>query len=97
MQQVVPAASVLAALRPGEVFAVITLTTHGGWSFLLRDGAIDAAPVEGNEAAITALVVASSGPLLSGPFALLLTGPADPSDLVGAPWLIRQMTIAHVP
>ena len=141
VQQVVPAASVLAALRPGEVFAAITLTTHGGWSFLLRDGAIDAAPVEGNEAAITALVkrvrssiespngslppfdtksaqalydatlgpvsarlvgakalvVAPSGPLLSVPFALLLTGPADPSDLAGAPWLIRQMTIAHVP
>jgi len=43
------------------------------------------------------LVVVPSGPLLSMPFALLLTGPANASDLSGAPWLIRQMTIAHVP
>jgi CHAT domain-containing protein len=35
--------------------------------------------------------------LLSLPFALLLTGPADAANLSGAPWLIRQMTIAHVP
>ena len=56
VQQVVPAADVLAALRPDEALAAITLTTHGGWSFLLRAGAIDAAPVKGDAAAITALV-----------------------------------------
>ncbi len=141
VQQVVPAADVLAALGPDEALVAITLTTHGGWSFLLRAGSIDAAPVKGDTAAITALVkrirasietrsgslprfdtasalalydatlapvaarlsgakalvVAPSGVLLSLPFPLLLTGPADPADLAGAPWLIRQMTIAHVP
>ena len=35
--------------------------------------------------------------MLSLPFALLLTGPADPTNLAAAPWLNRQMTIAHVP
>src|SRR5271166_2984470 len=141
VQQVVPAADVLATLRPDEALAAITLTPHGGWSFLLRGDAIDAAPVKGDAASITALVkrlrasiesptetlpkfdtasaqtlyeatlapvaarlsgvqalvVAPSGALLSLPFPLLLTGPGDPNALSDAPWLIRQMTIAHVP
>jgi CHAT domain-containing protein len=142
VQQVVPAADVLAELAPDEALAAITLTKDAGWTFLLRKGAISVAPVRGGEAAMaalvkrvrasvelttagslppfdtqaaqaiynttlapvaaqlagaTALVVVPSGPLLSVPFALLLTGPANPSDLSGAPWLIRQMTIAHVP
>src|SRR5262249_57992673 len=45
VQQVVPAADALATLRPDEALAAITLTTHGGWSFLLRGGAIAASPV----------------------------------------------------
>jgi CHAT domain-containing protein len=44
-----------------------------------------------------ALVVAPSGPLLALPFAVLLTGPASPTELAGAPWLIRQVSVAHVP
>lgn len=44
-----------------------------------------------------ALVVAPSGPLLAIPFAVLLTGPADPDHLGDAPWLLRRATIAHVP
>ncbi len=43
------------------------------------------------------LVVAPSGPLLSLPFALLLTAPGNAGDLGAAPWLIREMTVAHVP
>ena len=141
VQEVVPASEVLAALKSGEALAAITLTKDGGWTFLLRDGAIDVAPVKGNDASITALVkrvrasiespngelppfdakssqaiydailrplaeqlsgakslvVAPSGPLLSLPFALLLTGSADPNNLTAAPWLIGQMAIAHVP
>jgi CHAT domain-containing protein len=46
---------------------------------------------------VTALVVAPAGPLLSVPFAALLTGPGDPAQLGTAPWLIRRMTVAHVP
>ena len=141
VQEVVPAADVLKALAPGEAFAAITLTGHGGWTFLLRNGAITAKPVHGDEAEITALVrkvragiemttdalptfdvasaralyddtlgpvapqlsgaqalvVAPSGPLLALPFAVLLTGPASPNELAGAPWLIRQVSLAHVP
>jgi CHAT domain-containing protein len=141
VQQVVPARDVLAALGPDEAPAAIVLTGHGGWSFLLRAGTIDAAPVKGDAESIAALVkrvrasietttgtppkfdtaaaqslfeatlgpvsarlsgvkalvVAPTGALLALPFPLLLTGPADPNDLAGAPWLIRQMTIAHVP
>jgi CHAT domain-containing protein len=44
-----------------------------------------------------ALVVAPTGPLLALPFEVLLTGPAQPADLAGAPWLMRQYTVAHVP
>lgn len=53
--------------------------------------------VEPRLAGASALVVAPAGPLLSIPFSLLLTGPADPGNLGGAPWLLRRFTIAHVP
>jgi CHAT domain-containing protein len=43
------------------------------------------------------LVVAPAGPLLSLPFGVLLTGPADPDKLLNAPWLINRYDIAHVP
>ncbi|MBV9758197.1 MAG: CHAT domain-containing protein [Alphaproteobacteria bacterium] len=46
---------------------------------------------------VKALVVAPSGPLLSIPFGVLLTGPADADHLGEAPWLLRRFTIAHVP
>jgi CHAT domain-containing protein len=45
----------------------------------------------------TALVVAPSGPLLSLPFALLLTEDFSDTDLRSAPWLVRSMSVAHVP
>jgi CHAT domain-containing protein len=54
----------------------------------------DAAPVLAKAQALT---VAPSGTLLSIPFGLLLTGPADPARLADAPWLIRRVVIAHVP
>jgi CHAT domain-containing protein len=44
-----------------------------------------------------ALVFAPTGPLLSLPFEVMLTGPADPTKLATAPWLVRQATITHVP
>jgi CHAT domain-containing protein len=46
---------------------------------------------------VTSLTVAPSGGLLALPFAVLLTGPADPNALGAAPWLIRRMAIGHVP
>jgi len=44
-----------------------------------------------------ALSVAPSGPLLSLPFGILLSGSADQNNLAAAPWLIREVTIEHVP
>jgi CHAT domain-containing protein len=46
---------------------------------------------------VKALVVAPSGPLLSLPFEVMLTGSAEPTHLADAPWLARQFTLAHVP
>ncbi len=141
VQEVVPAAAVLAALAPGEAFLSVTLSDDGAWVFLLRNGTITASaidtdvkrmaalvqrvrasvqpgaagvpafdteaaqaiyrtilePVSAPLAGTTSLVVAPFGPLLSMPFGLLLTGPADPTHLSDAPWLIRRMTVAHVP
>jgi CHAT domain-containing protein len=45
----------------------------------------------------TSLTVAPTGPLLSLPFGVLLTGPADPAALAGAPWLARKVAISVVP
>ena len=46
---------------------------------------------------IDSVVVAPTGPLLSLPFSLLLTGPASQSSLAAAPWLVRQVAVSHVP
>ena len=54
-------------------------------------------PLAAQFADAKALVVAPSGPLLAIPFSVLLTGPADPDHLGQAPWLLRRITIAHVP
>jgi CHAT domain-containing protein len=145
VQQVVPAADVIAALHPHEAFVAITLSEHSGWVFLLRSGnsagAITVAAVPGGtetmaklvrqvragieltasglprfdiEGAqtlyadtlggvaqsldgVTALVVAPDGPLLSLPFGVLLTGPADNASLASAPWLVRKFAVADVP
>ena len=45
----------------------------------------------------TAFTVAPTGPLLSLPFGLLLTGPAKPDALAGAPWLVQRVVVSHVP
>lgn len=46
---------------------------------------------------VKALTVAPTGNLLSLPFGVLLTGPADPASLATAPWLARKMAIGHLP
>ncbi len=46
---------------------------------------------------VKTLVVAPSGPLLSLPLEVMLTGAADRDNLATAPWLARQFTLAHVP
>jgi len=54
-------------------------------------------PVAPQFAGARALVVAPSGALLALPFSVLLTGPASQTELAGAPWLIRQFSLTHVP
>lgn len=54
-------------------------------------------PVEVGLRGATALTVAPAGPLLSLPFAVLLTQPTKGHDYVRAPWLIRRYAITHVP
>jgi CHAT domain-containing protein len=54
-------------------------------------------PVAPRLAGASALVVTPSGPLLSVPFGVLLSGAASTGDLAHAPWLIHKFTIAHVP
>ena len=141
VQKVVSAREVMAALRPGEVFCSIMLAKDTGWSFLVADGQVLVAPVEGGSDRMAALVsrvrasldtetmppppfdtaaaaelyqallggfsekmqtataftVAPTGPLLSLPFGLLLTGPAKPDALAAAPWLVQRVVVAHVP
>ncbi len=46
---------------------------------------------------VQAMTVAPTGSLLSLPFGVLLTGRADPSNLGGAPWLARKMSVGHLP
>lgn len=54
-------------------------------------------PLAGALAGTDTLVVAPDGPLLALPFGMLLAGPAQPDNLIGAPWLIRHFAIVHVP
>jgi CHAT domain-containing protein len=54
-------------------------------------------PVAPRLAGASSLIVTPSGPLLSIPFDVLLSGPASSDDLAHAPWLIRKFTISHVP
>jgi CHAT domain-containing protein len=56
VQQVVPAADVLAALAADEAFVAVTLSGDHGWIFLLRGGEITARPVGASPAEVTALV-----------------------------------------
>jgi CHAT domain-containing protein len=54
-------------------------------------------PVSAGLADVDALDVAPSGSLLSIPFGALLTGPAQADAWNTAPFLIRKMTVSHVP
>src|SRR5262249_46909728 len=57
VQQSVPAADVLASLRPGEAFVAIMVGKNGGWTFVLRDGRIAVGHSAGaSDSRLTALV-----------------------------------------
>ncbi len=54
-------------------------------------------PVSAGLTDVDALDVAPSGSLLSIPFGALLSGPASADEFNKAPFLIRRMTVSHVP
>ncbi|MDT7950936.1 MAG: CHAT domain-containing protein, partial [Acetobacteraceae bacterium] len=54
-------------------------------------------PVEPLLKGAESLTVVPVGALLSIPFEVLLTGPADPANLAAAPWLMQRFAITHVP
>ena len=56
VQQVVPAATLFAVLRPGEAFAATSLGETEGWTFLLRDNTIRIGHVAGGAPRVTGLV-----------------------------------------
>jgi CHAT domain-containing protein len=142
VQDVVPVSAVYQSLRPGEAFVGFFLSKSSGWVFVLRDGHMTHAKIDGGTGTINplvaavrkglekteanslpvfdiddtrrlydltlgsvagslkgakSLVIAPTGRLLSLPFEVLLTGPADLAKLGEAPWLVRQATITHVP
>ncbi len=84
-----------------RVRAGIELTTAGLPTFDIADAQklyqMTLGGVAGAMDGVKSLVVAPAGPLLSLPFEVLLTGPAEPTDLADAPWLVRKFTLAHVP
>jgi CHAT domain-containing protein len=54
-------------------------------------------PVESSFEGTDSVVIVPDGALLSLPFGLLLTGPADAGNLATAPWLIRRQAVVHAP
>ncbi len=54
-------------------------------------------PLETTLEGARSLIVVPDGPLLSLPFAMILTGPGDAAALDAAPWLIRRHAILHTP
>ena len=84
-----------------RVRAGIELTSSGLPTFDVADAQklyqLTIGGVAGSLDGVKSLVVAPAGPLLSLPFEVLLTGPAQPDELADAPWLVRRFTLAHVP
>jgi CHAT domain-containing protein/tetratricopeptide (TPR) repeat protein len=84
-----------------RVRAGIELTTNGLPPFDIADAQklyqLTLGGVASSLDGVKSLVVAPAGPLLSLPFEVLLTGPADAANLAEAPWLVRKFTLAHVP
>lgn len=86
-QGMAPAARGAAAAGPGPFD---TAAAHALHEALL---APLAPAIEGAET----LLVAPDGPLMSIPFTLLLTAPAEPERLREAAWLVRRHAVVHVP
>lgn len=61
----------------------------------LYDGTIG--PASAMLEGVKAVTVVPVGALLSLPFEVMLTGPANANDLAHAPWLMQRFAITHVP
>ena len=76
VQDVVPASAVFARLHRGEAFVAIMLSEDSGWTFVLRDGDIAAARIDGGTRIVGNMVkairksieLAPTGPALPPPF-----------------------------
>ncbi len=89
------AAKLVAAVRAGIELTDQLPTFDVADARALYDATL--APVEKELNGVTRLTVSPAGPLLALPFEVLLTGPADPAHLAKAPWLVRRLTLVHVP
>ncbi|MCC6716761.1 MAG: CHAT domain-containing protein [Acetobacteraceae bacterium] len=83
VQQVAPAADVLAALAPGEAFVSLTLSDTGGWAFALRAGRVAVAPIPGGLPEMTKLVRRVRGSIEN------TTGTPPPFDIEAAQAIYR--------
>ena len=81
------------SIEPGDDDRVPTFDVNASFDLYTRTIRPVAAALEG----ANVMTVAPTGPLLSLPFEVLLTGPADTKDLTSAPFLVRKFVIAHVP
>ena len=81
------------SIEPGDDDRLPTFDASAAFDLYTRTLAPVAAALEG----VDVMTVAPTGPLLSLPFEVLLTGPADTKNLAKAPFLVRKFIIAHVP
>ena len=81
------------SIEPGDDDRVPTYDVAAAKDLYDRTLAPVASALEG----ASLMTIAPTGPLLSLPFEVLLTGPADAKNLSNAPFLARKFIIAHVP
>lgn len=81
------------SIEPGDDDRVPTFDASAAFDLYSRTLGPVAAALEG----ANVMTVAPTGPLLSLPFEVLLTGPADTRNLASAPFLVRKFVVAHVP
>ena len=81
------------SIEPGDDDRVPAFDANAALALYTRTLAPVAAALEGAHV----MTVAPTGPLLSLPFEVLLTGPVGTKDLNTAPFLVRKFVIAHVP
>lgn len=82
-----------ASIEPGDDNRVPQFNTEAAYRLYKSVLGHVATALDGAEA----VTFAPTGPLLSVPFEVLMTGPGDDRDLSKAPFLVRKYVITHVP